>query len=128
MGIPATAVVNYQVDGVVRTGNIVRQDGHRQVWIETIPADETNYPLSANFAVADLKQLFMMASRGVTLKTNDGTTPDDTFTLPEKEPTHWAVDNNIVCPITQDVTGWFVDTPAGADTVLTIEALIDPSP
>ena len=128
MGIQATLTTAIAVDGVVRTGNVVRSEGHRQVWRRQIPADQTNYTLAATFAAADIEMLWIKSSRNCNLKTNNGTTPDDELELNEGEPIGWASGQGVVCPITTDVTEFFVDTGSGGTTLLEIEAIIDPSP
>ena len=128
MGIEARMTRAFAIDGVVKTGNVVRSEGLRKSYKEEIPGDETNFHLAGAFAAADIEAFWIKASRDCTLKTNDGTTPDDEFQLQAGEPIDWAAGQGINCPITQDVTGFYVTTPAGEPTILEMELLVDPSP
>ena len=110
----------------------------------TITADgEINADISIDASAVDkqatiaidvsvLKCLVLSCDKGLTIQTNDGTTPDDTLTLTANEPLIWWSTSGITCPLTVDVTDLYC-TRAGADAAtgtatLKVRSLQDVTP
>jgi hypothetical protein len=129
MGIAATLTIAISVDGVVRTGSIPRSEGNRISYKETLAQNLTNEEIAGVIDVSALEMLWIKSNKDMVLKTNDGTTPDDTLTLVAGEPQAWASGTDIVCPLGTDVTAFFATTGAAVgDTVLEMEFILDPTP
>jgi len=128
MTVSAVITNTWSSGGTVRSGTITRTAGLLLRYGETIPNDSTDEEVACVIDVSELKGLYMKCARALTVKTNDAVAPDDTISLAAGEPLAWAVDNNVDCPLTVDVTALFVTLAAGADAVLEIEVLVDPTP
>jgi hypothetical protein len=126
MTIPATITQSWSSGGTVRSGTITRSAGLLNRYGETIPGDSTDLEVACVIDVSELKALYMFSARAMTVKTNNPT--DDTINLAAGEPLAWAANNGVACPLTVDVTALFIDLAVGADSVLIMEVLVDPTP
>lgn len=93
------------------------------------PSPSTNLEIAIAFALAQLKSIFIFADGNLTLETNDGTTPDDTFALTSGKVLAWNTQSLLDNPFSVDVTAMFATVAGGGDPVnLTIIALVDVTP
>lgn len=95
---------------------------------ETVADGQTNKAVTGTADVSAMKALYIHSDQDVTLETNDGTTPDDAFTLNADQPILWGEDDSADNPLTVDVTGFFVTNASGAAATVTIAVLQDPTP
>ena len=128
MTVSATITNSWRSGGTIRSGTITRTAGLLNRYAETIPGESTDLEIACVIDVSELEGLYIKCDRALTIETNDGTTADDTITLAAGEPLVWASGNNVVCPLTADVTSIFVTLAAGADATLEMEILVDPTP
>lgn len=68
------------------------------------------------FAFADLKSIFILSDKNLTLKTNSSGAPDQTFTIKAGIPFAWSHNSGIANPFDTNVTKFFfVNAGATAD-------------
>lgn len=78
---------------------------------------------------SELKSLAIWSDQVITIETNDGTTPDDTFVLVANQPLYWSENmTGITNPITADVTSIFISNSSGSTATLNIRSVQDPTP
>jgi len=126
MTVSATITNSWSQGGTIRTGTITRSAGLLNRYAEVVPGDSTDLEIACVIDVSELAGLYIKCDRALVIKTNNPA--DDTITLVAGEPLVWASGNNIVCPLTVDVTAIFVTLAAGADATLEMEVLVDPTP
>lgn len=103
--------------------------GQLIVLSEAIPANQTDLEAAFALVAAKLKGIYIAADVAMTIKTNDGSSPDDTITLVANQPYIWGLGSSRIgaddSPFSADVTSIFVtNTTAGT---LEIRALVDPT-
>lgn len=94
--------INYTVD-------------HVQNVIVTIPPATTDFEILIAIDVSKLRVLLMKTDVNITVETNNGTTPDNTFALTSLAPAFFK--NGDAAILSADVTALYV-TNAGADAAL----------
>lgn len=92
---------------------------------ETIPSSSTNKEVAFVMDASQMKTLLITADKACTIKTNDGTTPDDTITLPAGTCLMWSATSGLANPFSADVTALFVTCTD--ETLLRIRAGYDPT-
>lgn len=98
----------------------------------TVPAETDDHQVAVEIDVSALESLFLLSDQDVTLETNDGSTPDDTFALKANEPVYWHKDSPLPNPFASgtDVTSLFLSNQNGAGVTADVKARIlqDPTP
>lgn len=98
----------------------------------TVPAETDDHQVAVEIDVSALESLFLLSDQDVTLETNDGSTPDDTFALKANEPVYWHKDSPLPNPFASgtDVTSFFLSNQNGAGVTADVKARIlqDPTP
>lgn len=95
-----------------------------------VPHGTTNMLVALAVAAAKIKGLYVVADKAMTLKTNSGGSPAQTFALAAGVPMSWILGSPLPCPITVDVTGLYLTnagTTAADDGTLTVALLVDPT-
>lgn len=95
---------------------------------EEVADGETDYEIAFASDVSELKVLYIMSSQAVTFETNDGTTPDDTYSLTVNRPLVWCHDSYHDNPFGTDITSVFITNASGATAEITIYCLEDATP
>lgn len=92
-------------------------------------ADEAT-ALQANVAidVSALKSLYIASDQDVTIETNSSGSPDDTIEITANVPLIWTPDCGFDCPLTADVTAFFLANASGEDATLQVRLLQDSTP
>lgn len=93
----------------------------------TVAASQTDFLISLNLDVSQIRALFMLVTGGdVLLQSNDGTTPDDTITLKDGVALIWdSISGYFDNPFSADVTAIYATTSAGSQRSLQIYAVLD---
>lgn len=78
--------------------------------------------------VSAIKSAFIVSDQAVTIETNNGTTPDDTFTLVANVPLEWNESSPLANPFSADITGLFITNASGATATVRIRILLDATP
>ena len=96
---------------------------------ETIPDPSTDLNVAFAAVRAKLKSFYMVADQAVTVETNDGTTPDNTFSLSAGVPVIWYpnIGIGINTFLAADITSLKLTNASGEDAALKIRAVIDPT-
>lgn len=81
---------------------------------QTFPAGSSNASLTGAFNYADIQSIYMLADQNLTLETNSGSSPSNTFSLIAGRPLVWSKSAGYFSnPLTANVTALFVTcTPA----------------
>ena len=80
-----------------------------------------------NIDISQLQCIVIHADQPMTLETNDGTTPDDTFGFLAGDMIDWSTSSPEPNPFTADITALYVTANGDEDGTLTIYALEDPT-
>lgn len=128
----ATHVISqaYSVGGVAFSKTVqVEAESGQQVDIELQAAGETNKAfVEPTIDVSNLKALAVFSPVDCTLKTNDSGSPDDTINITANNPMIWYDGSGLACPISKDVTDWYVTSdPIVGGAEMTIFAIQDTS-
>ena len=99
---------------------------------ETIPAGANNLAVAFALDVSQLKALFMLSDKDVTVETNSGAAPINTFALKAGVPFVWNTNDASLrdtagTAVATDVTGLFLTNAGASDALLQIRALLDPT-
>ncbi len=80
----------------------------------SISANSTDFNIACPIDISELSAIHIEVSQDMTLQTNDGATPDDTFALKAARPFTWQKNTGVPNPFTVDVTDLYVtNTTAG---------------
>jgi hypothetical protein len=127
MSINCTVSRSANVGGSTITvpSQTVTADGIRRINVE-IAAGATNTPITIAIDVSTLGLLAIVAaSAGLTLKTNNSGTPDDTLTFAANKGVIWTSTDPSACPLTMDVTVIYVTNASGTTAATLSIALAD---
>jgi hypothetical protein len=94
----------------------------------TVSNGVSNREVALEFTTAGLSAIYIVSDQDVTLETNDGTSPDDTFTLSAGKPFVWFSGCGWPCPFTEDVTALFITNASGATANVQIRGIADATP
>lgn len=95
----------------------ITEVGDAEIYIPGISVTGADVEITCVVAAADIKMLWINSDQDVTLETNDGTTPDQTFSLVANVPLVWSSDMYHSNPITDDLTALFFSKGANNATV-----------
>lgn len=108
--------------------------GGARLAIEEAVADgSSDLEVACELDVSQVKSFLLLCDQDVTVETNDGTTPGNTFTLeantpyiwPAAEGESWADTEDAA--VTDDITALFVTNASGTDATLRLDAIFDPT-
>lgn len=94
---------------------------------ESIPDSSTDLLVAFTLDYSQCKTFVMWADQDITVETNNGSTPDDTFSLTAGIPVAWSAGQAATCPITTDITALYVTNSSGSAANLNIRCLADPT-
>ncbi len=93
----------------------------------TVNNGASNQALALTLPSANIKGVYIVSSADVTLETNDGTTPDETFTLKAGIPLLWFADLDYFAnPFATDLTGLYFTNSSGQQATVQIRFLTEP--
>jgi hypothetical protein len=117
-----------QIDGDRQEVEVSVTAGQAILLDETIAKASTDLEIALAFAFAKLKAVIIEAvDTALTIETNSGAAPDDTFVIPAGECLFWYDGCGATCPFTDDVTAIFVTEGNVAAGSLKGKLLIDPT-
>lgn len=112
----------------IQKSNEYTGSGHHRV-DEDIADSTTDQEITFNLDISALKAITMVADQDVTVETNNGSTPGDTFNLKADQPLMWnSGDSYFSNPFSTDVTALFVTNASGSSANLRVEAVEDATP
>ena len=86
-----------------------------------VPSSASDSPYSLFVESTNLKSFVMVATENLTVDTNDGTTPDETFYLTANEPYVWLYGDG-TAPIGGDVDTIYLTNSSGSDATFQLLA------
>jgi hypothetical protein len=110
------------------------QSAGSEVNISEVVADAaSDLEIALSIDVSALKAFLIVSTQDLTVETNDGTTPDHTFTLTANVPIVWTISSGLENPFDDDgtltdITSLFATNASGADATLTVKTVQDPTP
>lgn len=93
-----------------------------------VPNPSTNLAVDFEVDVSQLKGLYIVSNKALTLKTNSSSSPQETISLAADKPLTWVSGLGNTLPFAGDVTSLFVSNASGAAAVLSIRMLFDSTP
>jgi hypothetical protein len=94
----------------------------------SVPDSSTDFEVTLGIDVSEIKSIIIASDQNITVETNDGTTPDDTFTIEANNPLIWNVDSPAATPFSADITALFVTNASGAAATFNVRCLVDATP
>lgn len=79
-----------------------------------VAASTTNQMFTIAIDVSELESLFLVTDGDMTIKTNSGSSPDDTFTMVANMPLIWVRGYPTSNPLGTDVTALYLTTGSGS--------------
>jgi hypothetical protein len=107
--------------------------GGQVVISEPIADGATDLEVACVLDVSQVKFFALKATQDIVVKTNSAGAPDNTFTLDANSPYLFPASQGEVwadtdpAAITTDITALFVTNASGVDTVLSVDAVYDPT-
>ena len=85
---------------------------------ETVVDGSTDLEFLLAIDVSSMKHFTLMADQALTVETNDGTTPQETFTLAANVPVIWNDGDTAI--LAGDITALYATNASGTDATLTV--------
>lgn len=126
-----TGTVSMSIGGVGQelTGSYQRTGTSAIIIDESIAGATTDGLVELAFTLAQVKLFMVVASRAMTLETNNSGAPQETITLEADVPMIWdATTDGMTAPFAGNVTALYVTLAAGATATLKIRVLLDATP
>lgn len=112
----------------IRKSNDYTGSGHHRI-DESIADSTTDKEITFNLDISALKAITMSSDQDITVETNDGSTPGDTFSLKADQPFMWnSSDGYFSNPFSTDVTALYVTNSSGSSATFKVEAVEDATP
>lgn len=95
----------------------------------TVPENSTDLLVNFTLDVSELKALYIVSDKAMTIQVNSGSSPSVTLTLVANEPLVWWTGSSHANPFSStDVTALYLTTGAVGEAILKIRALHDSTP
>ncbi len=127
MSVTHRIQLRFQKGNDVIDKTVVSASGSENNLDELIPIAASDLLVAWACDYSQLKSLYMVSDKDLTVETNNGSTPDDTFVLKANEPMVWTENCGLANPFTVDVTALYVTNESGVDAILRIRKLEDPT-
>jgi hypothetical protein len=95
---------------------------------EAIATASTNSEVNIAIDVSEVVSFVIVSTAACTVKINDGTTPDYTYTLVANVPQFWHDGMGTAFTLTTDVTAVYITNTSGTTANVTISAYQDATP
>jgi hypothetical protein len=124
-----THVIQWQRGADSLSGsNTFTADGELNLEV-TVNATTNDVAVAATLTIANLKALFIVSDRDVTLETNSSSAADDTIALKAGRPLMWdSTAGYFDNPFSVDVTALYLSNAGNAAATVKIRALYDATP
>lgn len=114
--------------GATVTSNVTLTAEAGQVLDVSIPGSTTDLRVNVAIDVSQLSHIFLLADGALTIQTNSGGSPDDTITLAANKPLVWYTGCGLACPVTVDVTDFYLTNAGGSTVALQVRIQSDATP
>ena len=122
MAISHQLTWSYTAPGLSSNATVTASSESEQNLDVVIAALASDFLVAFTLDYSQCKGFFLLADAAMTIETNDGGSPAQTFTLAAGVPTAW-IDGAGTCPVTTDITALYITSTAGGN--LTIRSLSD---
>ena len=95
---------------------------------ESIADSASDLEITFTLDQSAMQSFYMVSDQAITVETNNGAAPTDTFTLAANIPLVWTVGGGSINPVTADITALFITNSSGSAANLEIRALTDSTP
>lgn len=117
MSITHTITQKLEEDGINLIEKSVSVSGGRKQEIDVnIPDSTTDDEVAFTADVSLMQAIYMVSDQDVTIETNDGSSPDDTYSLTANVPIAWYTGSGLTNPVTTDITTNIFITNASGST------------
>ena len=96
--------------------------GHNKI-NETVADGETDWQVAFSIDVSSLKIFYMVSDQAITVETNDGSSPQETFSLAANVPVVWQEGETAI--FSGDVTDLFITNSSGSAATLKVHSGTD---
>lgn len=93
-----------------------------------VPDSSTDLLVAFVADVSQMKSLFLLSDKDVTIETNSGSAADDTIDLKANVPVMWVDGGTLANPLTTDVTALYITNASGSAATVNLRMLIDSTP
>lgn len=125
---PVSVTFGSGESAVSRTNSLTGTDYQRTEQDVTVGIGATNLQAGLLVDVSALKAILLLADQSLTVKTNDGSSPDQTLSLAAGVPFFWQANCGITNPLTDDISALYITNASGVATTLYIRVLQDGTP
>jgi hypothetical protein len=94
----------------------------------SIATGVTNGEIDIALDVSAIKAMVMYSTQALTVKTNSTSAPDNTISLAAGKQLVWTTDHLDACPLTADVTKFYVTNDSGSTATVKFRFLVDVTP
>jgi hypothetical protein len=112
---------------ITNTTDTYTADGESQ-YDGTIATGVTHGEIDIAVDVSAIKSMVMYSTQALTVKTNSTSAPDDTISLAASKQLVWTIDRLEACPLTADVTKFYVTNASGSSATVKFRFLVDVTP
>ena len=106
---------------------VTTSGGARYTLDKDVANGVTNYQIECDFVKDRLLGVMMVSDKALTIKTNSGGAPDDTFTMTADVPMFWTTGMPTSNPFTKNVSALFVTNASGAQANLKGAFVVEPT-
>ena len=94
----------------------------------SVADSSTDFQIELALDVSELKSFILDSDQDITVETNSGSAPDDTFTVKADNPLVWNTDSPAANPFSADVTDFYITNSSGSAATVNIRSLVDATP
>lgn len=95
---------------------------------EAIPDSSSDLLVAFSLDVSEIKSIYILSDKDLTLETNNGGAPDDTITLVGGVPYIWHTGSYFTNLLTTDITALYLTTGSVGEARFQLEVVTDPTP
>ena len=124
-----TTTIGYKSDAGTITSTVETFQGDGEADYDgVIPANSTNVEIDIVVPVAKIRSMVLFCAVAMTIKTNSSSAPDDTIPIAAGTQIVWNTNHSEPCPLTVDVTKFFVTNAGSSEGAFKFRALLDETP
>lgn len=94
----------------------------------SVPDSSTDLQVVMGVDISEIKSAFVVSDQDVTIETNDGTTPADTFAMNANRPLDWDDESPVSNPFSADITGLYITNASGSAATVRVRIVLDATP
>lgn len=128
MGYSHTITVDCETpSGTLSNGKAYSGDGETLL-SPVVPDASTDFDIAVAIDISQIQSISLVSDQEVLVQTNNGSSPDDEFTLKAGVMKQWTTDSYEDLFLTADVTVLYVTNASGEDAQLELRIVYDSTP